>query len=252
MNDASLTEGGVVRGSVHKLDYGHKQATTTPRMAGVSEAGDCGGNVAAGRIGIAGGAALRCERQSGFRLAAALPGRRDGTGRASLAAGDGDAGSSEGDGAGPRERGDRDRVGRRLSPADWRGYPGRDAAAGAGRAGAAMIPVPSGVRVWLAVGRTDMRKGMNGLALQVQQALGRDPHAGDLYVFRGARGDLIKIIWHDGVGMSLYSKRLESGRFIWPSPAEGAIAISAAQLAYMLDGIDWRNPRHTFRPQRAG
>ena len=75
-----------------------------------------------------------------------------------------------------------------------------------------MIPVPSGVRVWLAVGRTDMRKGMNGLALQVQQALGRDPHAGDLYVFRGARGDLIKIIWHDGIGMSLYSKRLESGR----------------------------------------
>ena len=60
-----------------------------------------------------------------------------------------------------------------------------------------MIPVPSDVRVWLAVGRTDMRKGMNGLALQVQEALGRDPHAGDLYVFRGARGDLIKIIWQD-------------------------------------------------------
>ena len=115
-----------------------------------------------------------------------------------------------------------------------------------------MIPVPSGVRVWLAVGRTDMRKGMNGLALQVQQALGRDPHVGDLYVFRGARGDLIKIIWHDGIGMSLYSKRLESGRFIWPSPTDGVLAISAAQLAYMLDGIDWRNPRHTFRPQRAG
>ena len=63
-----------------------------------------------------------------------------------------------------------------------------------------MIPVPSGVRVWLAVGRTDMRKGMNGLALQVQEVLGRDPHAGDLYVFRGARGDLIKIVWHDGIG----------------------------------------------------
>ena len=78
-----------------------------------------------------------------------------------------------------------------------------------------MIPVPSGVRVWLAVGRTDMRKGMNGLALQVQQGLGRDPHAGDLYVFRGARGDLLKIVWHDGIGMSLYAKRLERGRFIW-------------------------------------
>jgi transposase len=84
-----------------------------------------------------------------------------------------------------------------------------------------MIPVPSGVRVWLAVGRTDMRKGMNSLALQVQEALGRDPHAGDLYVLRGARGDLIKIIWHDGIGMSLYAKRLERGRFIWPSPADG-------------------------------
>src|SRR5260221_1164771 len=92
-----------------------------------------------------------------------------------------------------------------------------------------MIPVPSGVRVWLAVGRTDMRRGMNGLALQVQEALGRDPHAGDLYVFRGARGDLIKIIWHDGIGMSLYSKRLEQGRFVWPLPAAGAVAVLLGQ-----------------------
>ena len=104
-------------------------------------------------------------------------------------------------------------------------------------------PGSSGVRVWLAVGRTDMRKGMNGLALQVQQGLGRDPHAGDLYVFRG--GDLLKIVWHDGIGMSLYAKRLERGRFIWPSPADGVVAISAAQLAYMFDGIDWRNPVFT-------
>ena len=64
-----------------------------------------------------------------------------------------------------------------------------------------MIPVPSGVRVWLATGVTDMRRGMNTLALQVQQDLGRDPHAGDLYVFRGRRGDLIKILWHDGLGI---------------------------------------------------
>src|SRR5689334_1131241 len=85
-----------------------------------------------------------------------------------------------------------------------------------------MIPVPSGVRVWLAVGRTDMRKGMNGLALQVQQALGRDPHAGDLYVFRGARGDLLKILWHDGIGMSLYAKRLERGRVRGAKPRAAA------------------------------
>ena len=115
-----------------------------------------------------------------------------------------------------------------------------------------MIAFPSSVQVWLAVGRTDMRRGMNGLALQVQQALGRDPHAGDLYVFRGARGDLLKILRHDGIGMSLYAKRLERGRFVWPSPADGVVALSAAQLAYRLDGIDWRNPRHTFRPSCAG
>ena len=115
-----------------------------------------------------------------------------------------------------------------------------------------MISVPSSVRVWLAVGRTDMRRGMNGLALQVQEALGRDPHAGDLFVFRGKRADMLKVIWHDGVGMSLYAKRLEKGHFIWPTPTDGVVSISAAQLSYMLDGIDWRNPRHTFRPERAG
>ena len=92
-----------------------------------------------------------------------------------------------------------------------------------------MIPVPSGVRVWLAVGHTDMRRGMNSLASQVQEGLKRDPHAGDLYVFRGKRGHLIKILWHDGIGMSLYAKRLERGRFLWPSPADqcGAIGLYA-------------------------
>ena len=115
-----------------------------------------------------------------------------------------------------------------------------------------MIPVPSGVRVWLATGVTDMRRGMNTLALQVQQDLGRDPHVGDLYVFRGRRGDLLKILWHDGLGTSLYAKRLERGRFPWPSAAGGAVSISAAQLGYLLEGIEWRNPVRTWRPSRAG
>ena len=88
-----------------------------------------------------------------------------------------------------------------------------------------MIPVPSGVRVWLAAGHTDMRRGMNSLALQVQQALGRDPFAGDLYVFRGRRGDLVKIVWHDGVGMSLYTKRLEHGKFVWPGVRPWSAAV---------------------------
>ena len=115
-----------------------------------------------------------------------------------------------------------------------------------------MIPVPSGVRVWLATGVTDMRRGMNSLSLQVQEGLGRDPHAGDLFVFRGRKGHLLKILWHDGIGLSLYTKRLERGRFLWPSPADGVVAISPAQLGYMLEGIDWGNPRQTWRPQAAG
>ena len=98
-----------------------------------------------------------------------------------------------------------------------------------------MIPIPSGVRVWIATGHTDMRRGMQGLALTVQESLKRDPHAGDLYIFRGRRGDLVKILWHDGIGLSLYAKRLDRGRFIWPSASSGAVSISAAQMAYMLE-----------------
>ena len=115
-----------------------------------------------------------------------------------------------------------------------------------------MIAPPTGVRVWLATGATDMRRGMNSLALQVQETLQRDPHAGNFCVFRGKRGDLLIVLWHDGLGMSLYAKRLERGRFIWPSPADGVVRISAAQLGYMLEGIDWRNPQQTWRPRAAG
>ena len=70
--------------------------------------------------------------------------------------------------------------------------------------------------------------------------------------FRGRRGNLIKVLWHDGLGFSLYAKRLERGRFLWPSPADGVVAITSAQLGYMLEGIDWRNPQRTWRPLAAG
>jgi transposase len=115
-----------------------------------------------------------------------------------------------------------------------------------------MIPIASGVRVWLASGHTDMRRGMRGLALQVQEGLGRDPFAGDVYVFRGRNSSLIKAIWHDGIGLSLYAKRLDRGRFIWPQIVDGAVALTAAQMGYLLEGIDWRNPQQTWRPQAAG
>ena len=115
-----------------------------------------------------------------------------------------------------------------------------------------MIPVPAGVRVWLATGHTDMRKGFDGLAMLVQETLKRDPHDGQLFVFRGKRGDLIKLIWHDGQGMCLFAKRLERGRFIWPSTTGEAVTITAAQLGYLLEGIDWRAPQRTYRPELAG
>lgn len=115
-----------------------------------------------------------------------------------------------------------------------------------------MIPLPSGTRVWLATGHTDMRRGMNGLALQVQEVLKRDPYGGHVFVFRGRRGNLIKILWSDGQGVCLFAKRLEQGRFIWPSPADGVVTISSAQLGYLLEGIDWRWPQRTWRPELAG
>ncbi len=115
-----------------------------------------------------------------------------------------------------------------------------------------MIAFPAGVRVWLATGHTDMRRGFDGLALLVQEQLKRDPHSGQLFVFRGRRGGLIKILWHDGQGLRLFAKRLERGRFIWPSASTGAVTITAAQLGYLLEGIDWRMPQHTWRPQAAG
>jgi len=97
-----------------------------------------------------------------------------------------------------------------------------------------------------------MRKGFSSLALVVQEAFRRDPHTGDLWVFRGRRGDLIKVVWHDGQGACLFTKRLERGRFLWPSVADGVVTISAAQLAYLLSGIDWRMPQKTWRPTVAG
>jgi transposase len=111
--------------------------------------------------------------------------------------------------------------------------------------------------VWLATGHTDMRKGFDGLALLVQETLKRNPHNGHLFVFRGRRGGLIKVLWHDGQGMCLFAKRLERGRFIWPSSRGGedvdrVVIITPAQLGYLLEGIDWRSPQHTWRPQAAG
>ena len=115
-----------------------------------------------------------------------------------------------------------------------------------------MIALAPGVRVYLAGGATDMRKGMAGLAMLVQQGLG-DPFDGALYAFRGRRAGLIKLLWHDGIGLCLLTKKLERGQFVWPSTTTtGRIALSAAQLAALLDGCEWRAPPVRQRPELAG
>ncbi len=115
-----------------------------------------------------------------------------------------------------------------------------------------MIGLPPGVKVFLACGATDMRKGLDSLAMQVQTILRQDPFSGHVFVFRGRRGDLIKALYWDTQGLCLFMKRLEKGRFIWPSPADGIAHLTAAQLAMLLEGIDWRAPRRTWRPEVAG
>src|SRR5262249_1130025 len=147
---------------------------------------------------------------------------------------------------------DRDRVGVRASCGgrQWRRF--SCASACSGGAGAPMIPLPSGVRVWLANGHTDMGKGVGGLWVLGEGGRGRGPLCGHLFCFRGRRGDLLKVIWHDGQGACLFTKRLERGRFLWPSVADGAVTISSAQLGYLLSGIDWRHPQETWRPTSAG
>jgi len=114
-----------------------------------------------------------------------------------------------------------------------------------------MIGLPLGTRVWIAAGVTDMRKGMDGLAGLVQTALGERPYSGDVFIFRGRRGDLLKLLWWSGDGMNLYAKRLERGRFVWPQATGGVVHLSGAQLSMLLEGIDWRRPTRTWQPQQA-
>lgn len=114
-----------------------------------------------------------------------------------------------------------------------------------------MIGPPAGARIWIAAGVTDMRRGFTGLSATVQTVLTADPFCGHVFVFRGRRGDLIKVLWYDGDGLCLFAKRLERGRFVWPKAESGTVSLSRAQLSMLLEGIDWRRPIRTASPQLA-
>ena len=111
-----------------------------------------------------------------------------------------------------------------------------------------MIPVPANTRVWLASGVTDMRKGFAALAAQAEAVLKQDPFGGHLFVFRGRRGDLVKVIWWDGQGACMFMKRLERGRFVWPVNRDGRVHLTQAQLAMLLEGINWKHPQRINPP----
>ena len=117
-----------------------------------------------------------------------------------------------------------------------------------------MMIVPAGVKVHLALGYTDMRKGIDGLAMLVQETLKKDPFSGHLFAFRGKKARCMKILFWDGNGLCLFTKRLEQGRFVWPRDGEpgGTVTLTPAQLAMLIEGIDWRTPERIWKPALAG
>ncbi|HBA3592192.1 TPA: IS66 family insertion sequence element accessory protein TnpB [Escherichia coli] len=106
-----------------------------------------------------------------------------------------------------------------------------------------MISLLSGTRIWMVAGVTDMRKSFNGQVEQIQHVLDEIPFSGHLFIFRGRRGDTIKILWADADGLYLFTKRLEEGQFIWPAVRDGKVSITRSQLAMLLDKLDWRQPK---------
>lgn len=115
----------------------------------------------------------------------------------------------------------------------------------------AVLGPPASARIWIAAGATDMRCGFDGLAAKVQTVLQKDPYSGHLFVFRGRRGDRVKLLWWSDGGLCLLAKRLERGRFAWPRADGGVVALTRAQLALLLEGFDWRAPIDAARPRSA-
>jgi transposase len=111
-----------------------------------------------------------------------------------------------------------------------------------------MIGPPPSTEIWIAAGVTDLRRGFTGLSAIAQTVLEKSPFSGHVFVFRGRRGDLIKLLWFDGDGLCLFAKRLERGRFIWPKAETGTVSLTRAQLSMLLEGIDWRRPIRTSAP----
>jgi transposase len=115
-----------------------------------------------------------------------------------------------------------------------------------------MIAPGTGVRVYLACGVTDMRKSITGLSVLVQDRLRQHPASGAVFAFRGRKGDRLKLLYWDGQGFCLYYKILQRGSFPWPNTRDTSVRLTAAQLAMLWEGIDWRRPSWGSPPLRVG
>jgi transposase len=102
-----------------------------------------------------------------------------------------------------------------------------------------VIVPPTGVRVLIVTKPVDFRKGMDGLAALVAAELKLEPYSGVVYVFRSKRADRVKLLFWDGTGVCLLSKRLEGGKFRWPKIADGVMRLSPGQLSALVEGLDW-------------
>lgn len=113
-----------------------------------------------------------------------------------------------------------------------------------------MMEPPANTRIWLVAGVTDMRRGFTGLSAMVQITLHENPFSGHVFIFRGRRGDLVKLLWYEDSGLCLFAKRLERGRFLWPKAESGTVMLTRAQLSMLLEGIDWRRIERTWVPEK--
>ena len=113
-----------------------------------------------------------------------------------------------------------------------------------------MIPVAPGTKVYLACRPVSMRYGFDGLAAQVAHVLHADPFSGHLFLFRSKRADYLKILHYDGTGLCLFAKRLEAGKFLWPPIVDGAMTRTPAQLALLVEAMDWRRTVGAESPRK--
>ena len=116
-----------------------------------------------------------------------------------------------------------------------------------------MLAPNSDTKIYLCTGYTDMRKGINGLAILAKSLLSNQFNNGTMFVFRGRSADKLKILWWDGQGFCLFYKCLDSGKFTWlKNDIKESIGITRGQLSMLMEGIDWRNPKWSKAPEYLG